>query len=348
VSRRVQHLSLHRIAGTELRVISDVERQVLPLIEAEETVIRGYMRRLPWPHREVTLFILQDFAPLMRQLQSMANLDMAAIAGIQRRPAVNVYDLSNARSCQIFMNWQAMEEMGALGDPLAAIGLLAHEHAHPLSDNETTRASRGLRLDVAYEGWAAADDATRGAKVTGIMAGVGDRLSLYAAREIFANDLALRADKDFATALLSLDLQSVAHMGRSLAGRETVRRQLDAEAAAGAIMPQQGEALLLVGDLDGYMDMAMEVASFDRAGADTYSERLEQALQEGIFSHLERTAWAVFGELRRQYVDLSPAMSPDSLMVWSKGIADVLLGAVEEKGLKLRCDVGLVESGDAE
>ena len=42
MARTVKHFSLHRIAGTELRVVADVEDGVLPVIQVEEVVIRGY------------------------------------------------------------------------------------------------------------------------------------------------------------------------------------------------------------------------------------------------------------------------------------------------------------------
>ncbi len=345
MARRVQHLSLHRIAGVELRVISDVEQQVLPLIQAEEAVVRVYANRPAWPHRFVTLFILYDLMPLVRQLPVSAGLDAGALAGMLRRPAVNVYDLADATSCHIFMNWQAMDAMGALGDPLAAIGLLAHEHAHPLSDNETTQASRRLRLDVTFEGWAAGADAGRGEKVADVLGEMADRLCLYAAREVLANDVALQADDTFRVALFALDQQSLLQTERSLAGREVVRRQLHAEVAAGVMTGQQAQALLLVGDLDGYLDMAMEIASFYRAGATEYGQQLEQGLREKVFSGLEPAVWDVFCELRRRYSDLSPAMSEDGLMLWSQAIMDALTEAVATRGLRVQGRVRREESG---
>jgi len=59
-ARVVKHLSLHRMAGTELQVVAEVEAGVTKIVEIEETVIRGYAQRGNWPHRWVSLFILQD------------------------------------------------------------------------------------------------------------------------------------------------------------------------------------------------------------------------------------------------------------------------------------------------
>ena len=90
--RTVKHFSLHRIAGTELRVISDIEGGAPPVIEAEEAVIRGYIQQGSWPHREATLFILEDLEPLVRQLQAGADLPPGGAAALEYRPVVNAYD----------------------------------------------------------------------------------------------------------------------------------------------------------------------------------------------------------------------------------------------------------------
>ncbi len=66
--RTIKHFSLHRIEDTELRVVSDVENGVLPVVQVEERVIQGYIQGKAWPHREVTLLILQDMQPLVHQL----------------------------------------------------------------------------------------------------------------------------------------------------------------------------------------------------------------------------------------------------------------------------------------
>jgi hypothetical protein len=64
MTRAVRHFSLHRITGTgldfnnigiehrgtELRVVADIEAGVLPVIQAEEVVIREYVRQPRWPH----------------------------------------------------------------------------------------------------------------------------------------------------------------------------------------------------------------------------------------------------------------------------------------------------------
>ena len=158
--RTVKHFSLHRIVETELRVVSDVEAGVLPVIQVEEAVIRDYARREVWPHRWVTLFVLQDLQPLVRQLTPSPALPLpgggnslppGGAAALEHRPVVNVYDLADPAGCYIFVNRKAMMKEGYWDDALAIQGLLAHEHAHPLAENEATRSSRCLHMELSPE-----------------------------------------------------------------------------------------------------------------------------------------------------------------------------------------------------
>ena len=130
MARTIKHFSLHRIAGTELRVVADVEEGTLPVVQAEETVLRRYVQREAWPHRWVTLFILQDLQPLVRQLTHTptpsqpfpyqgegskgggASLPPGGATALNYRPVVNVYDLANPAGCNVFVNRQAMISEG--------------------------------------------------------------------------------------------------------------------------------------------------------------------------------------------------------------------------------------------
>ena len=48
MGRLPEHVSLHRIAGTELRVVSDVESGLGPFIEVEKGVIEKYAATPRW------------------------------------------------------------------------------------------------------------------------------------------------------------------------------------------------------------------------------------------------------------------------------------------------------------
>ncbi len=144
----IRHFALHRIDGTELRVISDIETGVTSIIEVEEAVLRRYVAEPAWPHHTVSLFVLSDLGPLQRQLARSAKLPPGGIEGLGLRPIVNVYDLANSNACHVFVNQTAMLKEGYWGDRLSETALLAHEHAHPLAENATTRASRQVTIAV--------------------------------------------------------------------------------------------------------------------------------------------------------------------------------------------------------
>jgi len=150
MARTVRHFGLHRIASTELRVVSDVEDGVLPVVQQEEEIIRGYARYPSWPHRWVTLFVLQDLAPLARQLEGIGGLPGPGLlpggtAFLEQRPVVNIYDLADLDNCHVFVNQQRMERETYWRDSLAMRGLLAHEHAHPLAEPKTVPRGRHAR-----------------------------------------------------------------------------------------------------------------------------------------------------------------------------------------------------------
>jgi hypothetical protein len=425
MARTVRHFSLHRIAGaspelgegTELRVVADVEAGVLPVIQAEEAVIRGYIStefrnskpvlspaevsevRIPfWPHRWVTLFVLEDLQPLVRQLRLGAApaslttlghppggepakgqalwlrnrqpLSPESAAALEYRPVVNVYDLADLTGCNIFANRKAMVEQDYWDDPLALRGLLAHEHAHPLAENETARASRHLRLRIADCGLALSvveglrieeDENSKSetcgepspersrtiqnlkSKIVPVLTSLAEKLCLYAPREIFANEVTIQSG--FADGLLHLNLRNVDNAVRSVSGRDGLVQQLRQEAAQGNLTPAAAEQLLFVGDLSGYLDLALEVASFDRAGRAADARSLETVLQTAVFPHLDGLVPQAFAALRDQYIDLRTDLTEPELLLWGQGVLDTLIRVSAEKGLKIAYRLSLMADG---
>jgi hypothetical protein len=437
MARTVRHFSLHRITGarpglgegTELRVVADVEEGVLPLIEMETAVIRGYARQEHWPHRWVTLFVLEDLQPLVRQLRlgaapaSLTTLSPAlghppggelakgqplspeSAAALEYRPVVNVYDLADLTGCNIFANRRAMVEQGYWDDPLALRGLLAHEHAHPLAENETARASRRLKLELqdfglalsvverlrieekgtpkseistsrnapaGFEiqrngGWIANppqafrdlpeienrklvvshalrnEGAAEPSKIAQVLTSLAKKLCLYAPREIFANEVTIQSG--FADGLLHLNLRNVDNAGRSVSGRDGLVQQLRQEAAQGNLTPAAAEQFLFVGDLSGYLDLALEVASFDRAGRAADARSLETTLQRAVFPHLDPLIPQAFADLRDRYIDLRADLTGPGLLAWCRGVLDTLIRVSAEKGLKIAYRLSLMADG---
>jgi len=336
--RTIKHFSLHRIAGTEVRVVADVEAGVLPLVEVEETVVRGYARQGLWSHRWVALFVLKDLEPLLRQLRPGTDLPLGGAAVLGGRPVVNIYDLADLSGCHVFVNRRAAVREGYWDDVRAMRGLLAHEHAHPLSENKTVKASRDLRLDLSLDVSQSRDDvrwsSDREEKVHRLLTTLADELCVYAPREVFANDLALRSG--FGEDLFHLNQRNVTNAQRSVAGREELCQLLRQEVAEGDLSLVAAELLLLIGDLRGYLNMALEVAPFYRVGREDDARELETILEEAVFSHLEPEVATAYIALRGKYVALGTDMTPAELTAWGEGVLSILARAVAEKSLLLR------------
>jgi len=343
--RPVRHLSLHRIDSTELRVVSDVETGVLPFVEAEEAVIRGYVATGSWPHEWVTLLILEDLEPLVRQLQDVSDLPPGGVAALRHRPVANAYDLAQSTSCHIFINCEAMATEGYGGDAAAVRGLLAHEHAHPLTAEGTAQASRQLRLIWSVGG----ADASGGGQPAGLHREnlqsltrvLAEKLCLYAARELLANELTIQ--RGFRQDLFHLDQRNVANACKGVAGRDKLQQALSRRAARGAIPSDDVPLLLFIGDLKGYLDLALEVAPFYAVGHPAQARVLEAELEGNVFPRLEPEVLPLYRKLRDQYVALRPDLTIGQLRHWSGEVAGLLADALAEKGLTVHHSLQTIE-----
>jgi hypothetical protein len=338
----IKHFSLHRVAGTELQVVSDVESGVLSLIQVEEGVIQNYARQGAWPHTGVTLFILQDLAPLTRQLKHKKGLWGEMFDDLTDRPVVNIYDLSDLSRCHLFANQQAMIQGGYWDDLQAARGLLAHEHAHPLSECQTVRLSRHMRATHAWEIEAGTGgknhaggttDRALSPRIDQLLHRLVAKLCLYAPREILANELAIRSG--FGDALLYLDRQGVRQAIRGVAGRNDLLGDLQRRVTEGTLSPPMVALLLLLGDMSSYLEQALEISAFYRAGHEREAEELEICLKEQVFAHLEPESQLAYDALCRQYLELYEDMTAEALDSWGTGVLAILAQALASKGLIL-------------
>ena len=341
MARTVKHFSLHRIAGTELRVVSDVESGVIPFIRIEEEVIGRYAGFPQWRQESITLFILRDLEPLTRQLSPAAGLPPGGLNGLGHRPIVNLYDLKNPVSCHIFINQGAMEKEGYWSDQDAIMALLAHEHAHPLAENETTRASRQLGFAISDFGFQMEIESPKSKtrpelrrRIENLLTLLADKLCLYAPRELFANEMTIRSG--FGEVLFHLDRLTLANASHSVAGREDLQQQLQQEVASGNLTLQGVGLLLLIADLKGYLDLALEIAPFYRTGRESDARELEAVLEAEVFPHLEPVVARTYTALREQYIALRADLTPPELMAWSQGVLSLLTEALAQKGLTLR------------
>jgi hypothetical protein len=222
-----------------------------------------------------------------------------------------------------------MEKEGYWNDQDAIMALLAHEHAHPLAENETTQASRQLRLAISDFRLAIGDFS-----IENLLTLLVDKLCLYAPRELFANEMTIRSG--FGEVLLHLDRRTMANASRSVAGREDLHQQLQQEVASGNLTLQGAELLLLIGGLKGYLDLALEIAPFYRTGRRDDAQELETILETEVFPHLEPEVQRAYTALRDQYIALHANLTLPELMAWGEGVLGLLVEALAEKGLTLR------------
>ncbi|MBX0328860.1 hypothetical protein K2Z83_14365 [Oscillochloris sp. ZM17-4] len=330
MGRTVKHVELHRIGTTELRVVSDIDTGEMAIVQAEEAVIRDYMRHGGWPHQQVSLFIFSDLAPVARQVPASA-LPPGGADALAKRTVINLYDLANPGACNVFVNQQMMIKEGYWGDALAVRGLLAHEHAHPLAENGSTRASRGLALALTLD---AQPDVQRG-RLEGLLSRLAEELCLTAPREIFTNLLAITSG--FAEAMLHLNQRNVANAVQSVAGRARLCELLSQEVAQGSRSASSVGQILLVGDLESYCGLAMELAPFDRSGHTAAAATLADALERDLFPQLAPQFAPTFAAIRRLYAELPAELSPAELRGWSQQVADVIVAAVRAQGLAAHC-----------
>jgi hypothetical protein len=351
MTNQIKHFSLHRVAGTELQVVSDVESGVLSLIQVEEGVIQDYARQGAWPHTRVVLFVLQDLAPLTRQLTTKGELWRETLDDLDSRPVANIYDLSDLSQCHLFVNQQAMIQAGYWNDLPAVRGLLAHEHAHPLSECQTVRFSRHVRATHAWEIEADIEgehheggttDRALAPRIDQLLQRLVTKLCLYAPREILANELVIRSG--FGDNLLYLDRQGVRQAIRSVAGRDDLLGDLQRRVAEGTLSPSMVALLLLLGDMTSYLEQALEISAFFRAGHEREAEELELGLKDQVFVHLEREFQLAYEALRRQYLELHEDMTAQAHASWTTGILAILVQALASKGLILRSQLEVENS----
>jgi hypothetical protein len=162
---------------------------------------------------------------------------------------------------------------------------------------------------------------------------LAEKLCLYAPRELFANEMTIRSG--FGEALLHLDRRTMASASRNVAGREDLQQQLQQEVASGNLALQGADLLLLIGDLKGYLDLALEIAPFYRTGRQSDAQELEAVLETEVFPHLEPEVQRAYTALREQYITLHADLTPPELMAWGEGVLNILAEALAEKRLEI-------------
>lgn len=342
----IQHLSRYRVGSTTLQVIADASEWLEALIEAEKRVIDGFSRRGLWAQQRVTLFVLDDLQALVFQIRHYSGLAGPEAEELGRRPMVNVYKMADRRACTVFVNRRAMSESGFWGDPLAVTGLLAHEHAHPLAECATARATRRLRPGLRVDGWSGGSvpGPRAGGKsdprlaAQGVLHLLGDKLFLHGPQEVLSNDLAVRAG--FEEALVYLDRRSIAGTAASMAQRPVLLARLAKQVAEGRLSHEDIAALALIGDLQAGLALALEIAPFLRADRTAAGEALEAELERDLLAGVDPAVGRVYRQLRDRYLALSSDLDPDGLRRWCASAGRPLVEALRAKGLRASLEFG--------
>ncbi len=349
--RTVNHFSLHRINSTELRVVSDVSEGVLPVIVAEENVVRKYSQAPDWPHHSITLFVLEDLQPLLKQFRTspgstvlgQKSLSVADIVSLSSRPVVNVYDLTDLSTCNVFVNRDEMVAQRYWGDSQAMLALFAHEHAHPLSENEATAASRAIHFQML--GIQGADQKAVGpslSKVGSLLGQLAEKLSLLAPREILTNQRAIQGG--FSDELLHLNTHNIQNAIASMVGRVGLSKHLQQQVEKGELTRDEIELLLLVGDLNVFLPLAMEIAPFFRAGQPDAGQILENLLTQVVFQALDPVAVRCFIELQKHYVAMPvDKVTLPEMLAWANEVIQILYRALSARGFSLQYEMSLLE-----
>lgn len=338
----IQHVSLHHVDTVELRIVSDMDIDTLPLVESERQVLTQLARETTWPHRTVMLSVLSDLAPLQRQLRTLRRLPSGGriddIDALLKQPVINVYDLAAPQNCHIFVNHSAMVAAGYWNDVLAMQGLLAHEHAHPLAECAAIDATRHLQLAVAIEltvPWATEPEWARtwAGKVNPQITTLVQSIALVGPRELFTNEIVLATG--FVQPLLYLNRKNVHNLVAGLAYRPIFHKQLAEAVAVGRLSQPGADTLLLLGDLQGYLMMVMEIVAFQRQGYLAEAKELQDRLQDEIFPHLDPQFGTLFQAICNSYKELSAVASLSEMEEFVRSLLHLLSAVLEKRSAKL-------------
>jgi hypothetical protein len=351
MARAVPHVLRHRSASTKLQVVSDTATGLEAFAAIEKKVMRGFERQGTWPHEQVNLFVFETLQPLAAKIRAATapprKHKPGALAGtraevsrhieeLDRKPMVHVYDLANPAECSIFVNRRQMVHLGLWDDELALEALLAHEHAHPLSENITTRAARGLKVRVKAQ---KLPDGLAGASAEQLHHSLGtivEELCLHAPHEVFANELAVRAG--FGRALFHLNRISIAGGKAGLSARTALEEKLRLEEKAGRLSEAGLALILTMASIEAHVRMAMEHAAFARAGDAANAGALDVQLQREVFHHVEPEVGALYQFYCARYIALKPDLDTQAVCAWMQESCAQLTDALRKRGASFKVD----------
>jgi hypothetical protein len=322
----IEHVSRHRLNGVEVEVLADAAKGNNGLIEAEKNVVRRFMLHGGWPHRRVNLFVFENLRPVVERLVRSARLSPAAALELERKPMVHIYNLADLSECSVFVNRRLMTRLGLWDDPLAVEGLLAHEHAHPMAENATTRAARGLNMRLLPK------EQARRQAIAASLEHLAHELCLHAPHEVFSNELAIRAG--FGLALQHLNLISLAEGRAGMKERARLAEGLEARVSQGQLRKDEMQTLLLAASMEAHVRLALETAAFSRAGAQQEADVIEARARAEAFSLVEPEIGALYRAFHDRYLELTPYMDRDAVRDWARAAFTPVLEEMSYRGAR--------------
>jgi len=103
-----------------------------------------------------------------------------------------------------------------------------------------------------------------------------------------------------------------------------------------------------VGDLKGYVDLALETAPFYRMGRAEQAAQLEAVLSEYVFPRLRPEVERVYEDLKGFYVELLPDLSAVALVDWGGRVLESLGQALRDLGMEPGFILDFSEKGEDE
>lgn len=307
------------VGPAQVRVVTDCPVDMSFIIEAEKRVVRRLVDRGLWPHEMVTVFVLDDLTMLADHLMETHGLVAEDLAQLPQRPMVNLYDPRQSKSCLVFVNRQIMTAEGYWNDGLAAQALLAHEHAHPLSESPVTGAAR--RLTVEAEG-----PDTLGP----LAAQLGRTLSAGAVTELRANAFCLTSG--FAEAMMYLNRLTLRRAMDNVRQRAELERRAADAAAAGTLDVDAQGLVMRLADAQISLPFALEVVPFAGAGLTEEAAALERVLVDGLMARMAPQMALLYYDLRELFLQLKPDWGADALALWCRTILDRLSAFLSQGG----------------
>jgi hypothetical protein len=347
----------HRPTGTKLQVVCDSATGLEEFASIERRVIAGFERKGGWPHKLVHLFVFETLQPLVEQIKqatsaqrnrtrpgALAKARAEAsrhIEELDRKPMVHIYNLAKPDETSIFVNRRRMIALGLWDDALALEGLLAHEHAHPLAENSTTIAARGLTATVEALELPDGLEAQR-KHLCHSVESVVEELCLHAPHEVAANELAIRAG--FGEALFHLNCLSLTGDKAGLTAHAALKAKLDGEVKAGH-MTKTGMALMLtMASIEAHVRVALESAAFLRACDTARAAALDSLIDEEVFKHVEPEAGDLYRRYCARYAALAPDMDADAVLAWMQESAELLTGVLRKRHASFKVDFDFHEN----